>query len=959
MSHALARLRERLRRLGFFVSQPSSRSAVLAACVIAVGVLVIGHEAKAIDFPSAQDATDWVLNAIGQLLAIIIDVLGKLVIIVVNVLIAFAQYNNFLKAQPVEIGWVLVRDVVNMFFIVVLLISAFSTIIGYKEFHYSRVLPRLLLMAVLINFSKTLIGLMIDFSQVLMLTFVNAFKQAAGGNFVTALKLDKVTKLGESQEGYEPLKLVAASVLGIIMLGIALTLVVIMTAFIAFRIVGLWFLLIMSPMAFFAWALPGKLQKALTAFTDTFWSRLSTLLIAGPVMAFFLWLALAVVQGSGLAFGDTIGDSAELNSAAGSDSFVSAVGTPAEIGTFIVAVILMLQGVEFAVKASSSLGSSILKGFAERVQGGGGVAVHLARGAARVTGRVAGAAGRAGFEGIDRLADVRGKIGRAGLRLAPAGVGAETFAGLAGYRGRQIGERRARISKATAGLSAEDRLSFNQAKAASLDRYTATAAQINLGKDSTTELGLKALSKKEEAKLGHITDEGERAVLAKGLAQRRAAEYLKGGKDAAIASGDDDSIKSFDEALDKNPALSPDWARLGGIASGRTEDVKKYLQTKKASAFEDSGSALAMMYAVGAVRDDGSVDTTSDGYKRLMEGGGNRAAFVQKHLTESTQEQRAAQFKAMKAGATDDDRKAADQARSYVSKDKDGRILSMQLSQAVAPQVKIEQKFTRNEQAIQAAQQRAEAAPVGSAQASTARSDAMAAGARLPEAFKYNAGQGVFESAGHRKEFDGAMNQLSEDLKKATPKAMDILARMDVDSLAANAGGYNEARSAAMANIQLESLKAAYEQAAEKGNKDIQAKVSQLIDTFEKEGKRIDVAAKKAGVSAEQLAGVASNPKSATSVTVIQKLQAANIANPEEAAQAATKGWEIRDKYGALRSGVSSRAATGARRAVQATGAAAKEKAVSYKERRKQSRDEAFERRRQKFEDKALGEDET
>ena len=113
--------------------------------------------------------------------------------------------------------------------------------------------------------SKTLIGLMIDFSQVLMLTFVNAFKQAAGGNFVTALQLDKATSLRDidtdDKNVYDLTQLIGASVLAVILLGVALTLVVIMTAFIAFRIVGLWLLIIMSPMAFSLGRFRGKCKR--------------------------------------------------------------------------------------------------------------------------------------------------------------------------------------------------------------------------------------------------------------------------------------------------------------------------------------------------------------------------------------------------------------------------------------------------------------------------------------------------------------------------------------------------------------------------------------------------------------------------------------------------------------------------------------------------------------------------
>jgi hypothetical protein len=119
-----------------------------------------------------------VLNLLNTILAWIVQMLGNLFVLVIDVFMHFAAYNSFGSARPVQIGWPIVRDVCNMFFILILLVSAFATIIGYdSSLHYRNVLPKLLLQAILINFSKTLIQVLIDFSQVVMLSFVNAFQQ--------------------------------------------------------------------------------------------------------------------------------------------------------------------------------------------------------------------------------------------------------------------------------------------------------------------------------------------------------------------------------------------------------------------------------------------------------------------------------------------------------------------------------------------------------------------------------------------------------------------------------------------------------------------------------------------------------------------------------------------------------------------------------------------------------------
>ena len=243
--------------------------------------------------------------------------------------------------------------------------------------------------------------------------------------------------------------------------------------------------------------------------------------------------------------------------------------------------------------------------------------MHLARGAARISGKVS----KVGFEGVDRFADVRGRVGKMGMKM-PLGIGAETFAGMAGHRGRQVAARKARLEKAAAGLSAEDRMSFYGAKAKSLDRRTSEAAQVGLATTATSALGLKALTKQEEGKLAKSNlSEEQKSVMAQGLAKRRAAELIKAGQAAATSSGDDAAVEKFGDALKKDPGLSPDWESLGGVAGAKPENIREFLKTKQAAAFSDSGSTLALLSAIGVLNEDGSVNEGSDGMKELRRSG--------------------------------------------------------------------------------------------------------------------------------------------------------------------------------------------------------------------------------------------------------------------------------------------------------------------------------------------------
>jgi len=222
----------------------------------------------------------------------IISGLGKLLTTLINLLIAVAQYNEFVNSTAVSRGWIIIRDICNMFFIIVLLVIAFATVLNIEKYSVKRLLGGFLLAAVLVNFSKLICGVLIDAGQILMLTFVKAFSAAAEGNFVLMLGLDKILMLNAS-ESISDTDVVGALLLGFIMTVVALIVIGIMTIILVFRIVILWFLVLLSPLAFVTSILPG-LQK----YSSQWWQKFTSQIIVGPVMAFFIWLSLVVVSGN-------------------------------------------------------------------------------------------------------------------------------------------------------------------------------------------------------------------------------------------------------------------------------------------------------------------------------------------------------------------------------------------------------------------------------------------------------------------------------------------------------------------------------------------------------------------------------------------------------------------------------------------------------------------------------------
>lgn len=386
----------------------NGRNAVFSLFILAV-VFLFGHFALA----------NWAGNVVGGIIAVFINAVANILILLVGVLMNVAAYSDFIDAQAISKGWVVVRDVCNMFFVVILLVIAFATILGQEEYGAKKMLPKLIMAAVLINFSKMICGLMIDAASVVMLTFVNAFSAIGAGNILDVLGITKVTKLDPNADVTFG-TIVSAYIFGLLYVIIATVVVASMLGMLVMRIVMIWILVVLSPLAFFLQAVPGKGQQ----YASQWWTKWSSNLIVGPVIAFFLWLSFASLQATGNVTPGLGGnaDSDEYlknqpnynGAAADGGALGTEAGTSAGMAQFVIAIGMLLGGMKIAQEVGGETGAVLGKGMAQLNKG-----KALAIGAAGAVGGFA--AGRAKWAGKG--------IGR-GVRnagLSAVGAGANVF----------------------------------------------------------------------------------------------------------------------------------------------------------------------------------------------------------------------------------------------------------------------------------------------------------------------------------------------------------------------------------------------------------------------------------------------------------------------------------------------------------------------------------------------------
>jgi len=327
-------------------------------------------------YANAGNLDNAVASVLGWILWPIFFFIGKFSVWVTGFLVQVAQYPDFINAAPVLAGWVVVRDLCNMFFILILLVIAFATILRIESYNYKKTLPKLLIMAVLINFSRTICGLIIDFAQVIMLTFVNGFAGSAG-NFVDLFGMRHYVSLNtdeSSKTGLGAIETTAGIISALIFAIVALIVLIVLLAVLVMRIVMLWIYIILSPIAFLASAFPAG-QK----YASQWWGEFSKNVIVGPVLAFFMWLALSTISGVKI-ITSASGTTASGNCTQGLTSILC----DQAFSTFVVGIGMLIGGLMVTQQMGGMAASIAGKGMAAIQKGKGLTGKGLLKGARTV-----------------------------------------------------------------------------------------------------------------------------------------------------------------------------------------------------------------------------------------------------------------------------------------------------------------------------------------------------------------------------------------------------------------------------------------------------------------------------------------------------------------------------------------------------------------------------------------------
>ncbi|MDP3995484.1 MAG: hypothetical protein Q8P78_02615 [bacterium] len=350
-----------------------SRKNKLFFPVIAIAVFgVLATAAPA----HAQETIGWVATIMSSIASVIIELAGKLLIVLIELLLVIVKYNEFINAPAVERGWILIRDFTNMAFLVIFIAIAYATILGVEKYEWKRLLPKLLMMAVAVNFSKTISGVVIDAAQVLMITFVNGFKDVAAGNLIRGLGLADMLSIRQlgADENVTDSAIAAASILAVVLLVIAVIVVGVIVMMFLVRIMYLWILIIMAPLAFLMGATPGAEH-----LFKQWWDRLIRYAFVGPIMAFWLWLSFSVM--AGVAPGYNLAKDSKFDFSGGAETgfvdvtgntaaAISGISTSDQLLSYAISIALLIYSLIVA-KGMGVKGAGIAGSALDKIKSGG------------------------------------------------------------------------------------------------------------------------------------------------------------------------------------------------------------------------------------------------------------------------------------------------------------------------------------------------------------------------------------------------------------------------------------------------------------------------------------------------------------------------------------------------------------------------------------------------------------
>lgn len=260
------------------------------------------------DNPGGDSSTSCAVDGIGWIVCPVVTFLGEITDtmydILANNLLQVNAGEIFDTSSPTFTAWSAVRNLANIAFVMAFLIIIYAQITGTGLSNYGvkKMLPKLIVSAVLVNTSFWICAIAVDVSNIVGFSAKELLDTSAGAGFEFTITQDSVTKTGN---GWSGLAVAILATGGLVYVGLSVLLpaliivafaVVTVVAVLAIRQALIILLIVVAPLAFVAYLLPNTeewFKKWLNLF--------KTMLLIFPIISVVFGassLASVVVMGS-------------------------------------------------------------------------------------------------------------------------------------------------------------------------------------------------------------------------------------------------------------------------------------------------------------------------------------------------------------------------------------------------------------------------------------------------------------------------------------------------------------------------------------------------------------------------------------------------------------------------------------------------------------------------------------
>lgn len=255
------------------------------------------------------------INALFLGIPYLVGMFGGLFITVFSLVLhwMFLLNTNVLpdRFEMIETGFQICLSIANLMFVVALIAIAFATILNVQEYNAKKMLGKVIVAAVAVNFSYLIVGLMLDASHIVTNYFISGGGLAnIGDSFGIILQPQKflatpnIANLSTAIFSGPWFKMILGALSGALFTWIMAIVVISFAMMFLARYVTLVFLIILMPLA---WAAP--LFPKMSEAGHQWWSKFIEQLIFLPAATFFVYLSMKMaitLRGVGTTAGSNI-----------------------------------------------------------------------------------------------------------------------------------------------------------------------------------------------------------------------------------------------------------------------------------------------------------------------------------------------------------------------------------------------------------------------------------------------------------------------------------------------------------------------------------------------------------------------------------------------------------------------------------------------------------------------------